>query len=134
MNLKARVYIESQKKEAQARLAARLEALKGKGLDAEAMQRDAALRKIKAEIRHSDFRLASIAAQVKQNQDLAQAKINRLAAEQTARETPQEAEPAPGKKEKKAKKAKPEGGEAAAKPKKEKKQPKEPREEEKAKA
>jgi hypothetical protein len=129
MNLKARVHVENQKKEAQARLAARLAVLKDRGVSGEAMQRDAALRKIKAEIRESDFRLASISAQVKLNQDRAQAKIDKIAAEKAAKEAPQEEAPAaPEKKEKKAKKAKAEGQEGGAKPKKEKKEKKEPKE------
>jgi hypothetical protein len=126
MNLKARVFIETQKKEAQARLEARLALLKQRGLEPAAIQRDAAFRKIKAEIRKADVRLASIAAQHKLNQDRAQAKIEKLAAEKAAKEEPKKAaEPVPGKKEKKPKKAKPEGQEGQAKPKKEKKEPKE---------
>ena len=107
MNLKAKIYVENQKRNVQAKLDARLASLKEKGLDEAAIKKDAAVRKLKAEVRKADFRLASIAAQEKLNQERAQAKLDKLAAEKAAREAPknEEAEAAPEKKEKKGKTA-----------------------------
>lgn len=110
MNLRAKIYVENQKKNFQARLDVRLASLKEKGLEESAIKKDPTVRKLKAEVRHSDFRLASIAAQEKLTRDLAQAKLDRIAAEKTALEEAQKgpAEKGPEKKEKKAKKEKPE--------------------------
>ncbi len=114
MNLKAKVYVENQKKDARSKLDARLAALKEKGADPAKIQADATVRKLKAEIRQADFRLASIAAQEKQNRDLAQAKIDKIAAEKAAKEAPpEEKKEAPA--EKKEKKPKKEKGEKQAK-------------------
>jgi len=122
MNLRARRYVESQKQEAAAMLAARLAFLKEKGLDPAKIRRDASIRKIKAMVRKANLRLAAIAAQEKQSRDLAQAKADKLAAEKAAREAPPEkpVEAAPEKKEKKGKKEKKE----KAKPEKQEKQEK----------
>jgi hypothetical protein len=125
MNLKAKVYVESQKKRVQEALKARLARLKEKGLKEDIIQKDATVRKLKAQVRKADYRLASIGAQEKLNQERAQAKLDKLAAEKAAKEAPQlEAEKgAPEKKEKKAKKekqAKPEGKAEGKKEKKEK--------------
>ena len=128
MNLRAKKYVEEQKKNAQAQLAKRLAFLKEKALDPKAVQKDATLRKIKALIRKADFRLATIAAQEKLNQELAQAKIEKLAAkaakkeegEKPKEEAPEAAGEKKGKKEKKEKKAKPEKGEKQEKPEKKK--------------
>ncbi|HYB20360.1 MAG TPA: hypothetical protein VEH09_05500, partial [Thermodesulfobacteriota bacterium] len=81
MNLKAKIYVENQKRNVQAKLDARLASLKEKGWDEAAIKKDAAVRKLKAEVRKADFRLASIAAQEKLNQERAQAKLDKLAAE-----------------------------------------------------
>jgi hypothetical protein len=131
MNLRAKVYVENQKKSIQEKLSARLAFLKEKGLKDEVIRKDATIRKLKAQVRKMDYRLASIAAQEKLNQDRAQAKIDKLAAEKAAKEAPEEKVPKeePGKKEKKAKKEKaekqpkPEGkAEGKAEEKKEKKE------------
>ena len=110
MNLRAKIYVENQKKSVQEKLDARLASLKGKGLDEAAIKKDVTMRKLKAEVRKADFRLASIAAQEKLNQERAQAKIDKLAAEKAAREAPKKeaVEEIPGKKDKKGKKEKPE--------------------------
>jgi hypothetical protein len=90
MNLRAKVYIESQKKRAQTQFTNRLVLLHGRGLEEKAIQKDTTLRKIKALIRKSDFQLASIAAQEKLNQERLQSKLEKLAAEKAAKEKPPE--------------------------------------------
>ena len=102
MSLKAKIYVEDQKKTAHGKLAARLAFLNEKGLGGGAVQRDSMMRKLKAEIRKANYRLACIAAQEKLNAE-------RLAAKESLREMPP-AEPikeVPGKKEKKEKKKAP---------------------------
>ena len=121
MNLRARIYVENQKKNGQAKFETRLAFLREKGLDSESIQRDATLRRIKALIRKADFRLATIAAQETLNQERAQAKAARLDAEKAAREKPKKEEekvPAEkkGKKEKKERKEKPAKQEKQEKP------------------
>ena len=101
MSLKAKIYVEDQKKTAHGKLAARLAFLNEKGLGGGAVQRDSMIRKLKAEIRKANYRLACIAAQEKLNAE-------RLAAKKSLREMPP-AEPikeVPGKKGKKEKKEK----------------------------
>src|SRR5271157_4276896 len=88
MNLRAKIYVENQKKTSRAKLDARLAALKEKGMDEAAIKKDATVRRLKAQVRKADLRLASIAAQEKLNQERAQAKIDKLAAEKAAREAP----------------------------------------------
>lgn len=121
MNLRARIYVENQKKNGQAKFETRLAFLREKGLDSESIQRDATLRRIKALIRKADFRLARIAAEEKLNQERAQAKAERLAAEKAAKEKPKEKEKElaaekKGKKEKKERKEKPAKQEKQEKP------------------
>ena len=125
MNLKARTYVENQKKNGEAKFEARLAYLREKGLDPGSIQRDATLRKIKALIRKADFRLARIAAQESLNQERAQAKAERLAAEKAALEKLREerkgaAVEKKGKKEKKGQKEKPTKEEKRKKPQQEK--------------
>ena len=133
MNLKAKVYVENQKKKVREALNVRLARLKEKGLKEDIIQKDATVRKLRAQVRKADYRLASIAAQEKLNQERAQAKLEKQAAEKAAKEAPPiKAEKGePEKKEKKAKKekqgkqekqAKPEGKEEGKKEKKEKKE------------
>lgn len=86
MNLRARVYVENQKKAAQAILQVRRAQLKGKGISQEEIERDTIMRKIQAAIRKSEYRLSSIAAQEQLNQERARAKAEKFAAEQAARE------------------------------------------------
>ncbi len=125
MNLRARVYVENQKKDLEAKLAARLEMLKGKGSEPKKIQKDATVRRLKAELRQSNTRLASIAAQEKLNQERALAKEQKIAAKKAEREAALKGTPeAPAeKKEKKGKKEKPEK-EAKPEKKKEKKEKK----------
>jgi hypothetical protein len=130
MNLKAKVYVENQKKRVQEALNNRLTLLKEKGLKDSQIQKDATIRKLKAQLRKADYRLGSIAAQEKLNQARAQAKLDREAAKKAAKEAApvETGKEEPEKKEKKAKKEKPEKQgkpEGKAEGKKEKKQPKE---------
>ena len=109
MNLKAKGHLESQKKAAGDKLALRISSLKEKGLDAAAIQRDSVVKKMKADIRKANYRLACIAAQEKLNADKVQARADKLAAKDKAPEKPpaKAAKGAPGKKEKKEKKKAP---------------------------
>jgi hypothetical protein len=110
MNLKAKVYVENQKKSAEAKLVARRAFLKEKGFKDDAIRKDVTVRRLKAELRKADFRLASIAAQEKLNQARAQAKADKLAAGKTPKKAAKEQIPEKkGKKEKSEKKAKSEG-------------------------
>jgi hypothetical protein len=125
MNLRAKVYVERQKKVVEEKLLARVKKLKEKDLSSQAMMKDPVYRRIKAEIRQAIARLAAIAAQEKLNRDRIQAKADKLAAEKAAKEMPKEGakEEAAGKKEKKGKKEKP-GKTEGKKEKKEKKEKK----------
>jgi hypothetical protein len=91
MNLKAKIHVESQKKKAQDRLAARQAGLKEKGLDDVAVQRDATFRKIKADIRKANARLSAIAAQENLNAENVKSKVERQAAKKAAQEKPKAA-------------------------------------------
>jgi hypothetical protein len=86
MNLKAKIYVENQKKTAEEKLATRLAVLNEKGLDKAAVQRDAVFKKIRADIRKANYRLAAIAAQQKLNAERAKAKADKLAAPKVAQE------------------------------------------------
>jgi hypothetical protein len=130
MNLRARIYVENQKKNGQAKLEARLAFLREKGLDPDSIQRDATLRRIKGLIRKADFRLARIAAQEKLNQERVQAKAERLATEKAAQEKLREEREGVAA-EKKGKKEKKERREEPAKEKKRKKPQQEKGKEEK---
>ena len=102
MSLKAKIYVENQKKTGHGKLAARLALLNEKRLDGAAIQRDSMIKKLRAEIRKANYRLACIAAQEKLNAE-------RLAAKKSLREMPP-AEPikeVSGKKGKKEKKKEP---------------------------
>ena len=104
MSLKAKGYLESQKKVTGDKLAARKSFLKEKGLDDAAIQRDSLIKKMKAGIRKANYRLASIAAQEKLNADKAQIKAEKLAGKKNAPDkTPAKAaKEAPKKKKQKA--------------------------------
>jgi hypothetical protein len=106
MNLKQKIYAENQKKVVEGKIAVRRALLKEKGLDRAVIQRDVVIRKLRAEIRKANYRLASIAAQEKLNAEKAQAKSEKLAAGKTAREKTRgkTAENARGKKKSKEKK------------------------------
>lgn len=86
MNLKAKSYVENQKKTAEEKLATRLAVLNEKGLDNAAVQRDAVFKKIRADIRKANYRLAAIAAQQKLNAERAKTKADKLAAPKVAQE------------------------------------------------
>lgn len=109
MNLKSKGHLESQKKASGEKLAARTASLKKRGLDEAAIRRDTVIKKMKADIRKADYRLASITAQEKLNADKVKTKAEKLAAKKTAPEkTPAKAvKDAPAKKGKKEKKKAP---------------------------
>jgi hypothetical protein len=86
MNLKQKIYAENQKKVVEGKISVRRAFLKEKGLDNVAIQKDVAIRKMKAEIRKANYRLASIAAQEKLNAEKAQAKVEKLAARKSGHE------------------------------------------------
>jgi hypothetical protein len=105
--------LEARKKISQAKLDTRRIFLKEKGLSDEAIRKDAAIRKLKAELRKSDFRMAAIASQEEITRRAAKGKADKLAAAKAPeKDSPEEI---PIKKEKKGKKerserqAKPEG-------------------------
>jgi hypothetical protein len=97
--------LEARKKISQAKLDTRRIFLKEKGVSDEAIRKDGAIRKLKAELRKSDFRIAAIAAQEETMRRAAKGKADKLA----AAKNPEKASPEekPVKKEKKAKKERP---------------------------
>lgn len=108
MNLKAKNYVERHKKAAVEKLSARSAHLQAKGLEEVAIRRDPSIRKIKADIRKANFRLASIAAQETLNAEKGRDRERKLAEKKAAREQPavKQAENEGGQKEKKEKKKK----------------------------
>jgi hypothetical protein len=108
MNLKAKSYVEKHKRAAAEKLSARNARLKEKGLEEAAIRRDPTIRKIKADIRKANFRLASIAAQETLNAEKVRVRERKLAEKKAAREkTPlKHAKNEGGQKEKKEKKKK----------------------------
>lgn len=108
MNLKAKEYLESQKKVTGDKLASRMSSLKENGLDKTGIQRDSVIKKMKADIRKLNYRLGCIAAQEKLNADKVRTKAEKLAAKKEAKDKPpvKAAKSAPAKKEKKEKKEK----------------------------
>jgi hypothetical protein len=106
MNLKQKIYAENQKKVVEGKIAVRQALLKEKGLNNAVIQRDVVIRKLRAEIRKANFRLATIAAQEKLNAKKAKVKAEKLAAGKNAREVTRSktAENAHGKKKSKEKK------------------------------
>ena len=106
MNLKQKIYAENQKKVVDGKIAVRRAFLKEKGLDSAAIQKDVLIRKMKAEIRQANYRLASIATQEKLNADKAQAKAEKLAGGKSARKAApaRTVKDVPGKKKSKDKK------------------------------
>ena len=104
MKLKAKIHLENQKNAAEDRLAARLDFLKEKGLEGAVIQREPVIRKIRADIRKANYRLASIAAQEKLNAEKSQIKAEKLVKEKGTREkapaeTPKRVPKKKGKKE-----------------------------------
>lgn len=105
MNLRAKGYMKDWKKTTGDKLASRIAALKEKGLDDAGIQRDTLIKKLKADIRKANYRLAAIAAQEKLNADKVQVKADKLAAKDQPPAKPAKgAKDAPAKKEKKEKK------------------------------
>ena len=100
--------LENHKKVTGDRLAARVSTLKEKGLANTAIQRDCVVKKMKAGIRKTNYRLACIAAQEKLNADRAEAKAEKLAGKKKSPDKPpaKAAKGAPEKKEKKERKEK----------------------------
>jgi hypothetical protein len=105
--------LEAGKKISKAKLDTRRIFLKEKGLSDGAIRKDVLIRKLKAELRKSDFRMAAVAAQEEITRRVAKGKADKLAAAKAPKkESPEEI---PVKKEKKGKKeraekqAKPEG-------------------------
>lgn len=84
MNLKAKVYEQERKLANEQKLTDRLAILKEKGLDEAAMEKDALVKKIKADIRKTVRRLDSIAAHEKLLADKKKAKQAKLAAEKAS--------------------------------------------------
>ena len=94
--------LEASKKISQARLETRRTFLKEKGLSDEAIRKDVTIRKLKAEARKSNFRMAAIAKQEEITRRVANAKADKLAAAKLPqKEAPEEK---PVKKDKKSKK------------------------------
>lgn len=108
MNLKAKIHVENQKTAAESRLLARQVLLRENGLDPKTIQREALIRKLKAEIRKANYRLARIAAQEKLNADKARTKAEKLAGQKSVSKKPpaQTGADAAAEKPKKEKKAK----------------------------
>ena len=109
MKLKAKIHLENQRTVAEGRLAARLELLYEKSLESVAIKRDPVIRKIRADIRKANYRLATIAAQEKLNAEKAQIRAEKLVkekgnGEKAPAKTP---EPVPKKKSKQQKKKEP---------------------------
>jgi hypothetical protein len=114
MDIKGKINVENQKKSALKKLDAQRAFLKEKGVKDDQITKNVIVRKLKAEVRKADFRLACIADQEKQDQDLARAKAEKLASGKKAKaESKKEAKlEGQGKKEEKEKsekKTKPEG-------------------------
>ena len=62
MNLRSKTYLEAQKASSEKQLADRVTVLQERGLALAAVQRDTLVRKIRASIRRTDYRLRTIAA------------------------------------------------------------------------
>ncbi len=79
MDIRGRINVENQKKSAQKKLGAQRAFLKEKGLKDIDITKNVIVRKLKADVRKADFRLARMADQEKQDLALAQAKAEKLA-------------------------------------------------------
>jgi hypothetical protein len=111
MNLKAKVYNQENKQAAEKNLSARIALLESKGTAPKTIQKDTLVRKLKADIRDCNRRLAGVAAMEKLIAQKAQDKQAKAAAAKEAAAQPKgkaAAKPeVPEKKEKKAKQKKP---------------------------
>lgn len=105
MNLKAKAYVENHKKTAQDKLAALKSALETKGQEPAATEKAPQVKKLKADIRKANMRLAAIAAQEKLQADKKNAKAEKAAApkEETPKGKAKASKNDAGKGEKKAK-------------------------------
>lgn len=113
MASKLRSSREAQKSYWAAMLDKRVEELGGKGLDKDRIERDAAVRKLKAKVREASFRLAAIEAREKKLEDMVRLKEEKKLA--GPKEKGKKAAPAPVEEPKaKKKKKKEEGGEGQA--------------------
>jgi hypothetical protein len=90
MDTRNKINVENQKKSALKKLDAQRTFLKEKGAKADEITKNVIVRKLKADVRQADFRLSCIAAQEKQNLDLAQAKAEKLAAGKKPKESKKE--------------------------------------------
>jgi hypothetical protein len=81
--LNRKPYIENHKKDAETKLAARLEFLKTKGMPNERIQKDPSVKHFRAEIRKARYQLADIAKLELQIAEKAEIKANKLAAGKT---------------------------------------------------
>jgi len=111
MDIRGKINVENHKKSALKNLDAQRAFLKEKGLKSDEIKKNVIVRKLKAEVRKADFRLACIADQEKQDLNLAQAKAEKLASgkkpkEGSKKEPKVEVQGEKGKKEKSEKKAK----------------------------
>jgi len=99
-----KLHVEEQKKIILKNLEAQRALLKEKGITSDEIKKNAVMRKLRAEGRQVDLRLARIAELEKQKQALAQAKAEKLAAGKKPKGPKKEEKvEAPPKKEKKAK-------------------------------
>lgn len=78
--LNKKPYIENHKKDAESRLAARLEFLKTKGMPAERIQKDSTVKHFRAEIRNANRQLSDIGKLELQIAEKAELKAKKLAA------------------------------------------------------
>ncbi len=114
MASKLRSSQEAQKSIWSAELKKRIEVLKEKGLEAGKIDKDAIVRKIKAKIRETSFRLTTITAYEKKLEDMARLREEKKAA--PPKEKGRKAAPEPVEESKaKKKKKKEDGGEQAVK-------------------
>ena len=103
--LNRRPQIEAHKKAAEENLTARLELLKTKGLNDEQIQRDARIKKLRAQVRKAKHQLAGIAAMSDLMEEKAAAKARKAAAAKEPRQQAEKtAKPAAPKKPKKERK------------------------------
>ncbi|HNY65311.1 MAG TPA: hypothetical protein PKM41_07710 [Deltaproteobacteria bacterium] len=114
MASKLRSSRESQKALWGEKLSRRVEALSGLGLDGDRIEKDSIVRKLKAKVRETTFRLNAIAAREKKLEDMVRLREEKKAAPPKVKGKKAEAAPVEESKTAKKKKAKKEGGEEAA--------------------
>lgn len=106
MLLQRKLHIETRKEDAERKLTARLETLKAQGLDGEALQKDPAVRQIRAAIRQARRQMARIAEIEEQDRKKAEAREQKRNAPREARAKAKKADrgesPRKARKEKKA--------------------------------